>query len=134
MTITVNCSLYFSVCERLIARVFVDRPCDCDTERGRQHCIAQKKKNRNKTKADTTNILRWKESFRDLETASAVMSSHAASMAARRVICVRVWRLYTYSILHLCAEKKKSSMGLRNGEYGERNSISICPLADDDGN
>ncbi len=44
--------------------------------------------------------------------ASAVMSSHGASMAARRVICVCGWRSYTF---HLHAEKN-SSMGLRNGE------------------
>lgn len=44
--------------------------------------------------------------------ASAVMSSHAASMAARRVICVCGWRSYTF---HLHAEKN-SSMGLRNEE------------------
>lgn len=44
--------------------------------------------------------------------ASTVMSSHAASIAASRVICVCGWRSYTF---HLHAEKN-SSIGLRNGE------------------
>ncbi len=43
---------------------------------------------------------------------SAVMSSHAASMATSRAIWVCGWRSYTF---HL-QEEKKSSIGFRNGE------------------
>lgn len=55
---------------------------------------------------------------------SVVMSSHSAFMAVRKILCEYRWRSYTF---HLHAEKNPS-MGLKNGETGERNSISILLL------
>ena len=56
---------------------------------------------------------------------SAVMSSHAASMAASRAIWVCGCRSYTF---HL-QEEKNSSIGFRNVEQGGRYSTSILCAA-----